>query len=247
MSTTTRGLLALTTAVLMLLAGTVPATAAASIGCGDGKTYGWVTAPVNGLPVGSRHCRPMTQGDLSGQYAFWFKSHVNGAWIPTSNNKPNFGGSPGSAGRAHAEAAWALGKRWGVKVNFTKYVGNYDRKGWIRRDGSYGFHGAYYPAPTHPGRGLIEISAGGSPLGYADAVRGNAYMRQAILNVVRHEIAHARIEHWCGTWAPPIVRDRAENVTDAYAVTFLRKTNSHYSYTSADVAKARSIAKGDCG
>lgn len=247
MSTTTRALLALTTAVLMLLAGTVPAAAADSIGCGDGKTYGWVAAPVNGLAVGSRHCRQMTEGDLSGQYAYWFRSNVNGAWIPTSNNKPNLGGAAGSAGRAHADAAKALAARWGTTLHFTTYAGLHDRVGWIARDGSYGFHGAYYPYPQHPGRGLIEISAGGKPLGLADTARGNAYMREAILNTTRHEIAHARIERRCGTWKPPIAGDRAENVTDAYAVTFLAKTNANYGYTAADVTKARSIAAGECG
>lgn len=247
MSATRSWAIALITAVVILLSGSVPANAAASITCGTGKTYGWVTSPLARQTVGTRHCRAMTHGAINGEIAFWFRSSVHGTWIPTSNNRPNMGGAAGTAGRAHADAAKALAARWGTTLHFTKYVGYYDRVGWIDRDGSYGFHGVYYPSPQRPGRGLIEISAGGSPLGLADGAWGNAHMRQAILNPVRHELAHARIEYRCGTWTPPIAGDRVENVTDAYAVTFLGKTAASYSYTAADVTKARAIAGGNCG
>lgn len=247
MNTTRSSAIALIAAVAILLTGTIPANAAASIGCDGDRTYGWVTSPVAGQAVGTRHCRAMSPGAINGEIAFWFRSTAYGTWIPTSNNAPNMGGAAGTAGRAHADAAKALAARWGTTLHITKHVGRLDRVGWIDRDGSYGFHGVYYPSPQRPGKGLIEISAGGKPLGLADSVRGNAFMRQAILNTTRHEIAHARIEHRCGTWTPPIARDRIENVTDAYAVTFLGKTTTSYGYTAADVTKARAIAGGNCG
>lgn len=245
---TARAVLALATVVLILLSGATPATAAASLSCGEpGNTYGWVTSPVHGASVGSRHCRPMVLGSLSGEYAYWFKAPTTGQWIPTSNNKPYLGGAPGSAGRAHAEAVWALGERYDVRIHFTRYVGYSDRQGWMRRDGSYGFHGVYYPSPQRPGGGLIEISNGGVDLALADKVRGTKPMREVILNVARHEIAHRLIELECGTWQPPIVGTRVEQVTDVYARLYVGKTNTHYPYTASDGAKARAIARGNCG
>lgn len=216
-----------------------------SIKCATGKTYGWVTSPVNSLKVGSRYCRTMTYGSLSGQTAFWFKA-TNGKWVPTSNNQPISGGTS-AASKAHAKAAKDLAKKYGMTLSFTKYSGLGDRKGQINTKAIV-LSGTYYPSPLYPGKGLIEISTGGDQLGALD-YRGTAaknQVRNLLLDVVRHETSHARIERKCGTWRPAIVGDRVEQVTEAYAVTYFAKKHVTYPYTKADVTKAKKIASGIC-
>lgn len=227
---------------------TARASAAASISCGTGKTYGWVTSPVNGLKVGARYCRSMTplQYDDAGvMAAFWFTA-TNGNWIPTSNNQPNTGGTSVSA-KAHAKAAKDLAAKYGLHVSFVKYSGFRDSVGYVTRNG-VGLAGTYYQSPMYPGKGLIELSNGGNSLSAADATIGKTAARTDILDTVRHEISHARIELRCGTTRPPIVGDRHEQVTDAYAVTFLGKSkkNISYPYTATELAKAKKIASGMC-
>lgn len=220
-------------------AATVP-----SISCGTGKTYGWVISPINGLKVGAKYCRPMTVLTIrDGMAAFWFTA-VNGVWIPTSNNVPNAGGST-TAARAHAKAAKDLGAKYGLHVSFTKYTGNRDSMGWVNRTNGVGLAGTYYTSPMYPGKGLIEISNGGNSLSAADGLLGKTAARTRILNTVRHEISHARIELKCGTTRPPIVGDRNEEVTDAYAATFFGKTLKSYDYNRNDVAIAKKIAAVD--
>lgn len=224
---------------------TAQVSAAPSIKCGPGKTYGWVSSPVNDLKVGSRYCRTMTHGSISGATAFWFKA-TNGKWVPTSNNQPVSGGSS-AASKAHAKAAKDLATKLGMTLAFTKYSGDGDREGQIN-ERAIVLSGTYYPYSAYSGKGLIEISAGGDQLGAID-YRGPAtkmQVRNLLLDVVRHETSHARIELKCGTWKPQIVGSRVEQVTEAYAVTYFGKKHVTYPYTSADLAKAKKIADGIC-
>lgn len=225
---------------------TAQASANAPITCGTvaGKTYGWVTAPAGGLKVGTRYCRPMTPLMYhDGMAAFWFTAS-DGTWIPTSNNLPNAGGSSTSA-KAHAKAAKDLGAKYGLHVSFAKYTGFRDSMGWVSKNG-VGLAGTYYTSPNYPGKGLIELSNGGNSLSAADATIGAKTARSHILDTVRHEISHARIELKCGTTRPPIVGERHEQVTDAYAVTFFGKKRISYPHTKADVAIAKKIAQRIC-
>lgn len=227
---------------------TAQASANASIKCGTvaGQTYGWVTSPVNGLKVGAKYCRTMTplrynpEGTLA---AFWFTA-TNGKWVPTSNNLPNAGGSSASA-KAHAKAAKDLAAKYGLHVSFTKYTGYRDSVGYVTKNG-VGLAGTYYTSPMYPGRGLIELSNGGNSLSAADATIGKTTARSHILDTVKHEISHGRIELKCGTTRPPIVGERHEQVTDAYAVTHFGKKRISYPHTAADIDKAKKIARGIC-
>lgn len=225
---------------------TAQASAAPSIKCGTGKTYGWVSSPVNDLKVGSRYCRSMTYGSIADATGFWFKA-TNGSWVPTSNNQPVSGGT--SAGsKAHAKAAKDLAKKYGMTLSFTKYSGNGDRQGRINREVIM-LSGTYYPNSAYPGKGLVEISAGGDQLGAIDHLGPGVrtQVRNLLLDVIRHENAHARIELKCGSWKPPIVGSRAEQVTEAYAVKYFGKKHITYPYTAADTTKAKNIAeKGIC-
>lgn len=187
---------------------------------------------------------PLMRQDPDGIAAFWFTSVVNGNLIPTSNNEPNTGGTSVSA-KAHAKAAKDLAAKYGLHVSFTKYTGHRDSVGWVNSTHGVGLAGTYYTSPDYPGKGLIEISNGGNSLSAADGLLGKTAARTRILNTVRHEISHARIELKCGTTRPPIVGDRNEEVTDAYAATFFGKTLKSYNYTKTDVAKAKKIAAVD--
>lgn len=237
-----------TSIIAQVAVGLPQASAAASIKCGTDKTYGWVTEPVNGLKVGAKYCRTMTGlANKNGTWAYWFTA-TNGTLIPTSNNQPNWGG-PTAAAKAHAKAAKNLAAKYGLHVAFTKYTGHRDSMGWVNKNG-VGLAGTYYPSRAYPGKGLIELSNGGNSLSAADAKMGKTAARERILDTLRHEIAHARIELKCGTTRPPITvkGDRHEHITDAYAVTFLgrNKASMHYGYTKADLEKAKKIAKGIC-
>lgn len=240
--------LAITLGVLFLSSITAAqalAAGTASISCGTNKTYGWVTSPVNGLKVGAKYCRTMTPLTIhDGVPGFWFTA-INGNLIPTSNNAPNTGGLSASA-KAHTKAAKDLAAKYGLHVSFTKYSGFRDSTGWVNSKNGVGLAGTYYISPSYPGKGLIELSNGGNSLAAADKKLGKTTARNHILDVVRHEISHARIELKCGTTRPPIVGDRNEQVTDAYAATFFGKKRISYPFTKADVVKAKAIASKKC-
>jgi hypothetical protein len=223
---------------------TARVSAAASIKCGTGKTYGWVTSPVNALKVGAKYCRTITPlENKEGAFSYWFQA-TNGKWIPTTNNQPNSGGTS-AASKAHAKAAKDLGKKYGVYISFAKYTGFRDSTGYVNKSGVR-LPGTYYQSPAYPGKGMVEISNGANSLGAADATVGKTKVRNHLLDTVRHEISHARIELKCGTTKPAIAGDRVENVTDAYAVTHFGKKRIDYPFTAAEVTKAKKIAQGIC-
>ncbi|MCL2466935.1 MAG: SH3 domain-containing protein [Micrococcales bacterium] len=84
--------------------------------------------------------------------------------------------------------------------------------------------------------------------------------QQTAVLAVRHEAAHQAIYDTCGTPAPPVARDRSENVTDAYADLFLGGMNgfvgpvidglqAQVGYgppTPGDYDAARSVRDGRC-
>lgn len=88
----------------------------------------------------------------------------------------------------------------------------------------------------------IELS-----IGTADPNQpGSSKVYASIRGIVRHEAAHIAASRTCGTVIPPIVGDRVENVTDAYAVLFHGGSNMHYGYNDNDAAIATAIHEGRC-
>ncbi|GAB6938373.1 hypothetical protein JCM11754A_18990 [Isoptericola variabilis] len=72
--------------------------------------------------------------------------------------------------------------------------------------------------------------------------------------VMRHETAHALIARQCGTVYPPIAGDRAESITDVYAISYLGGDGDLFTakspnapYTAGDWQAAERIHGGDCG
>jgi hypothetical protein len=115
----------------------------------------------------------------------------------------------------------------------------------LGRRGCYGDHigqisGSYAPGGDRfPGRGLVRLGTGTIDRCMLD--------KPAVLNVTRHEVAHALIERKCGRYVGTDFRH--ENITDAYAYRYLGATARNpggYGFGKWSMRRAVAIHEGKC-
>lgn len=252
-------------AILLTTAATAPPATAAGCTTVDDTpgSYVWIKSPTTLGPDGQPGRKTKAAGTRLCKSADQFVTpqfvESRDGWVKVTKRAPNMGGPYGSAGRAHADAAKALAAKYGVVLQFAE-ADEVGRVGYITKSevlltGNYTAGGV-----RAPGQGLIRIGNGGDNMSAAG--KGNNWFRKHLLNVTRHEIAHAEIEQRCGTTKPPVVgREDAvrkstgasvhEHATEAYAVLYLGATEAApggLGYSKAwDVPRARAIHAGNCG
>lgn len=198
----------------------------------------WLTAPsyFGHYESGTRRC-------------VWPNDRVNG-WtrIYADNNRTHpvvdyahtYTRVPPNSGRVRStsSAAHALANRHNVRLQFANrdLIGRLGCSGAFRHSVS----GAYQGSAQYPGKGLVRIGTGTTTRCMAD--------RSNVLDVVRHEIAHAAIERKCGTTRPRIAGSRVEPVTIAYSYLYLgaRTNTGDMKPTVTDHRRATHIKNGRC-
>ncbi|WDH78240.1 SH3 domain-containing protein [Microbacterium esteraromaticum] len=162
-----------------------------------------------------------TKVAVNGKQSGWFRLADGRGWVSgdhLSSQKPKPAARPVSSNSR--EAAIAEGRRLGVQVVFDSGP-----------DGTSGHFGKFWPHA--PNVAYIHPKLIGD---------------WRLISVVRHEAAHAEIYRICGTYAPLIAGNRAQNITDAFAMEFYGGLAwSHYPAGSGDHQAAKAIRAGNCG
>jgi hypothetical protein len=215
------------------LASTPPATAASC-------TTVWLTAPSYEHVVNTGAQRCLNLGDQSNGWVRIYKfDNPNSPAVDfvhkssLTRTLPNNGRYQPNANRARNLAA-----TYGIKLRFA----NYDLTGRAGcRSTSNPIPANYRSSTRWPGQGLIQLGTGPSSTCMRD--------RREVMETLKHEIAHERIETKCGNWNPPMMKGRGEQVADAYAWLYLNaetRSPGNYGFVQSDITKARKIAHGDC-
>jgi hypothetical protein len=204
-------------------------------GAGASCTTVWLSMPSwqGKFTAGTKHCLNMADRTNG-----WVKVYQSGKVVDYVNPRSTLTAPPNN-GRVQSTAdtvRW-MAKKHGVSLQFANAdtMGRQGCSGEFR----YGISASYQPSYEHPGKGLVRIGTG--------TVKRCMNDRRMVLDVARHEIAHAIMDRKCGEKAWGSARN--EQVTDAYAYRYLgatTKSPGHYGFTKRDAARAVAIAQGRC-
>ena len=238
MTTTTRRLTAALFAAALALITLIPAAPAHAAWPECSRV--WLTEPSYFDKIDTGRSRCLWPKDRQGGWVKIYRLDKRHLRVIDYVSPWNFTRTPPTNGRVKstADSVRTLARRYDVTLQFAV-------SDVIGRRGCYGDHlysisGAYAPGgDRHPGRGLIRLGTGTIDRCMRD--------KPKVLNITRHEIAHALIERLCDRYVGTDFHH--ENVTDAFAYRYLGATSRSpggYNFGPWSFKRAGAIHSGNC-